>query len=121
MSKPRFTTEEVRSLRNRVATGSSKAELAREYGVAYATMNRALRDGYRTRDEWERHPPVGATPGLTGDEVAEILRRQAAGEPIRRIAEDFGISRVRVYAASREGYRTADDLAAAREHYYSKS
>lgn len=120
MSKPRFTANEVRSLRDRVAAGSSKAALAREYGVADATMNRALQDGYRTRDEWERHPPVGATPVLTRVEVAELLRRQADGEPIRQIAEELGIDRRRAYAATHEGYRTTDDLAEARALYYSK-
>ncbi|MFZ6991106.1 hypothetical protein ACO0E1_04380 [Curtobacterium sp. RRHDQ66] len=120
MSKPKFTTDEVRLLRDRVATGSSKAELAREYGVAEATVSRALRDGYRTRDEWERHPPVGAAPVLTREQVAELLRRQADGEPIRQITEDLGFDRRRAYAATHEGYRTVDDLAEARAPYYSK-
>jgi len=120
MSKPRFTTDEVRSMRERVSTGATKAQLAREYGVAYATMSRALRDGYRTRDEWERHPPVGASPVLTRDQVTELLRRQADGEPIRQIAEELGVDRRRAYAATHEGYRTTDDLAEARALYYAK-
>ncbi|MFJ3385232.1 MULTISPECIES: hypothetical protein [unclassified Curtobacterium] len=121
MSKPRFTTDEVRSLRDRVATGSSKAELAKEYGVASATLSRALRDGYRTRDEWERHPPVGTAPVLSREQLTELLRRRADGESIRQIAEELGIDRRRAYAATHEGYRTTDDLAEARARYYSKN
>ena len=81
----KLTREQVVAAHERYMAGEKADELAREYGVAWQTLQgRWQRMGLKMKEPWKK---------LSPEDVAEAGRRLAEGVPLVTLAREYGVDR----------------------------
>lgn len=99
---PRFTEADVERMQTMRAAGLSTVKIAAALRTSHSVVARYLRGECRHHDASWTWPTQRK---LSDDQVAEARRRVDAGESLRSVARDFGVSFTTVRNVLLRGYR----------------